>query len=287
LYNPTGAGHLVTAVHHPDWNSFARTQAGQKWRSQSAAMGSAMTEAIVQAAQVSPGMSVLDIACGSGEPAISLATLLQDSGAVIGVDMAESALKTARERARHRGLANVRFQSADAHHLPFADAQFDRVTSRLGIMFFADLPNALREMRRVLKPSGRVTLLTWGVMGQPYFSSTIGTLLRCLPGSSMPQNALRMFAFGQPGLLAGQLRAAGFESAKEEFLTIPWTWPGTAREVWEYFQEVTVPFAPLLQSIPADRREEVDAKVIQAITEYQEGNEVRFTAKVNISSAVK
>ena len=56
-----------------DWNSFGRANASQKWRRQSAAMGNDMTQAIVEAAHVQPGMRVLDIACGTGEPAISLA----------------------------------------------------------------------------------------------------------------------------------------------------------------------------------------------------------------------
>lgn len=154
-------------------------------------------------------------------------------------------------------------------------------------MFFADLPNALREMHRVLKPGGRVILLAWGVMGQPYFSSTVGTLLRAMPGSDMPEPARKMFAFGQPGLLAGKLRAAGFSFVEENFVTVPWTWPGSPEEVWEYFKEVTIPFAPLLQSVPAARRAEVDAAVTKAIAQYAEGNEVRFTAKVNITSAAK
>lgn len=277
----------MNTVHNPDWNSFARNQASQRWRSQSAAMGSGMTQAIVAAAQVQPGMRVLDLACGTGEPSISIATLLQGSGEVVGMDLAESALKTAEERARQRGLTNIRFQSGDVHHLPFADAYFDRVTCRLGIMFFADLPNALREMYRVLKPGSRVTLLAWGVMGQPYFSSTIGTLLRAMPGSSIPESGRKMFAFGQPGLLARNLRTAGFETVEENFITVPWTWPGTPQEVWEYFKEVTVPFAPLVKSIPADRRQEIDAAVTKAIAEYQKGDKINFTAKVNLSSAVK
>lgn len=271
----------------PDWNSFGRAQASQRWRKQSAMMGSGMTEAIVAAAMVERGMSILDVACGTGEPAISLATLLRGTGEVVGVDISSAPLEIARRRAEQRGLTNVRFEQADAHLLPFESDSFDRVTSRLGIMFFADLPNALRQMHRVLKPGGRITLLSWGVMGQPYFSSTIGTLLRAMPGSDMPETARKMFAFGQPGLLAGKLRAAGFSSIDEKFVTVPWTWPGTPEEVWEYFKDVTVPFAPLLQSIPADRRTEVDAAVISAIGQYVEGNEVRFTAKVNITSAAK
>lgn len=278
---------MTTSANTPDWNSFGRAQASQKWRKQSAMMGSGMTEAIVAAAQIERGMRVLDVACGTGEPAISIATLLHGTGGVIGVDISAAPLEIARQRAGQRGLANVRFEQADAHQLPYSDNSFDRVTSRLGIMFFADVPNALRQMHRVLKPGGRVTLLAWGVMGQPYFSSTIGTLLRAMPGSDMPEAARKMFAFGQPGLLAGKLRAAGFSAVEEEFVTVPWTWPGTAQEVWEYFKEVTIPFAPLLQSVPADRRTEVDAAVINAIAQYAEGDNVRFTAKVNITSAAK
>jgi ubiquinone/menaquinone biosynthesis C-methylase UbiE len=282
----------MASTHKPDWNGFARNTASQKWRSQSAAMGSGMTQAIVKAALVhpenaQPGMRVLDVACGTGEPAISIAALLRESGEVIGLDISEAPLKIAEERAAQRALHNVRFQLGDVHHLPFADDSFDRVTCRLGVMFFADLPNALREMHRVLKPGGRATLLAWGVMGQPYFSSTIGTLLRAFPGGSIPEAARKMFAFGQPGLLARALRAAGFATVEETFTTVPWTWPGSPEEVWEYFQQVTVPFAPLLQSIPADRRGEVDAAVLKAISEYQEGAEIKFTAKVNITSAVK
>ena len=270
-----------------DWNSFGRVNASQKWRRQSAAMGSGMTEAIVAAATIQNGQRVLDVACGTGEPAISIATLLQGNGEVVGVDISPAPLEIARQRAQHRNLTNVQFEQCDAHRLSFPDSSFDRVTSRLGIMFFEDLSNALREMHRVLKPGGRVTLLAWGVMGQPYFSSTIGTLLRIFPGSDMPEAARKMFAFGQPGLLPGKLRAAGFSAVEENFLTVPWTWPGTPEEVWEYFKEVTIPFAPLLKSVPPERQAELDKAVTAAIAEYAEGREVKFTAKVNITTAAK
>jgi SAM-dependent methyltransferase len=179
---------MPTSVNTADWNSFGRANASQKWRRQSAVMGNDMTQAIVAAARVKPGMRVLDIACGTGEPAISLAALLAGEGEVVGVDISPAPLKIAEERAAQRGLSNATFQQAYAHALPFPDNSFDCITSRLGIMFFSDLPRALNEMRRVLKPEGRAILLVWGPMDQPYFLTTIGTILRMLPGAIVPES---------------------------------------------------------------------------------------------------
>jgi len=277
----------MTTSNSPDWNSFSRANASQKWRKQSAAMGSGMTEAIVEAAKVAPGMRVLDIACGTGEPSITIANLLHGTGEVVGVDLSDAPLAVAAERARQRGLSNVRFQEADVHHLPFPDSSFDRITSRLGVMFFADLPKALREMHRVLKPGGRVALLAWGKFDQPYFATTIGTILQLAPNLQLSATGKSMNKFGEPDVLAAQMRKAGFAQVNESLDLVSWTWPGTAEEVWEYFQDVAVPFQSTIQAIPADRRGEIDQAVLQAMKKYQAGNEVRFTAHVNITTAEK
>jgi len=278
---------MAIRANTTDWNSFGRANASQKWRRQSAAMGNDMTRAIVAAAQVRSGMRVLDIACGTGEPAISLAAVLVGDGDVVGVDISPAPLKIAEERAIQRGLSNVTFRQADAHELPFPDNSFDCITSRLGIMFFSDLPRALSEMHRVLKPLGRAILLVWGPMDQPYFQTTIGAILRMLPEASVPESGRKMFALGNNGVLTQVLRQAGFSEVKEELVTVPWTWMGTPKEVWEYFQDVAVPFASFIQSIPADRREEIDAEVLKAISQYYDGTSIKFTATVNIAVAVK
>jgi ubiquinone/menaquinone biosynthesis C-methylase UbiE len=278
---------MPTSVDTAGWNSFGRANASQKWRRQSAVMGNDVTQAIVAAARVKPGMRVLDIACGTGEPAISLAALLAGNGEVVGLDISPAPLKIAEERAAQRGLSNATFQQADAHALPFPDNSFDCITSRLGIMLFSDLPRALSEMRCVLRPEGRAILLVWGPFEQPYFHTTIGTMLRMLPNAVMPESGRKMFALAEEDKLTQALRQVGFSQAKEEQVTVPWTWLGTPEEVWEYFQDVTVPFASLLQSIPAERRTEIDAAVLKAIGQYYDGTSIKFTATVNIAVAVK
>jgi ubiquinone/menaquinone biosynthesis C-methylase UbiE len=278
---------MALSINSADWNSFGRVNASQRWRRQSAALGCDMTRAIVEAAQVSSGMRVLDVACGTGEPAITLAMLLAISGDVIGVDLSPAPLKIAEVRAEQRGLTNVTFQQADAHDLPFPESSFDRVTSRLGVMFFSDLPRALAEMHRVLKPGGKAALLAWGSMDQPYFKTTIGTVLRTMPDAIVRESGRSMFRFGKKGVLAQELRKAGFSKVNERFITIAWTWTGTPEEVWEYFQDVAIPFTPLLQSIPVERKAEIDAEVLRAIGQYYDGTNIKFTATVNITVAVK
>jgi ubiquinone/menaquinone biosynthesis C-methylase UbiE len=269
------------------WNSLARANAAQKWRKQSATMGSAMTEAIVRAADVRPGMAVLDVACGTGEPAISIASLLAGKGSVVGIDVSSQSLKIADERAAARGLTNISFRQADAHDLPFANRAFDRITSRLGVMFFADPPRTFSEMHRVLKPGGRVALLAWGPFdAQPYFQSTIGTIVREIEGAVVPAEGAAMFRYGVRGSLAGELQTAGFREAKDELQTVPWIWPGPPAEVWEYFREATVPFRSLLDAIPATACDRVQAAIFDRIAEYYDGKQINFTATINIATAI-
>ncbi len=271
-----------------DWNSFARVNASQRWRKPSALMGRAMTETIVAEANIVPNLRVLDVASGTGEPAISIATSLAGTGMVTGTDISAEPLAIGEQRARERRLRNIRFRVADVHALPFPDNSFERVTSRLGVMFFAVLGKALGEIHRVLDEGGRVSLLAWGPMQQPYFESTIGTVLRMLPELKVPGSAATMFKFGIPGTLAGALREAGFQNVDERQCDIPWNWPGSAEDFWSYFQEVTVPFKPLLQSIPEQARESVYAAVLRGLQDrYSSEGEILFDAQIVLVSANK
>lgn len=247
-----------------------------------------MTETIVAEANIVPNLRVLDVASGTGEPAISIATSLAGTGMVTATDISAEPLAIGEQRARERHLTNIRFRVADVHALPFPDHSFERVTSRLGVMFFADLAKALGEIHRVLSEGGRVSLLAWGPMQQPYFECTVGTVLRMLPDAKVPAPAATMFKFGAPGTLAGALREAGFQHIHERQCDIPWNWPGTPEDFWSYFQEVTVPFKPLLQSIPEVARESISAVVLRRLQDrYSSAGEILFDASIVLVSATK
>jgi len=270
----------------PQWGSTYRLMAAEKWKAKSAAMGREVTEALVNYAKPQPGMKILDLASGTGEPAISLAAAVGPTGHVTALDLSAELLETATGRAQQRGLKNFSTQKADAHDLPFPDQRFDLATSRFGVMFFQDGVKALGEVRRVLKPGARACFLAWGPFDQPFWASMWGVVHRFAGGplTAPNQDPCRYAARGS---LSNVLRQAGFHAVEEETKTLPWTWPGTAEEIWELTQSVSTPFLPMLKRIPAEKRAQVDQEVVRAVQKYAKGENIEFGAVVVLASGAK
>ncbi|MGC1371418.1 MAG: methyltransferase domain-containing protein [Candidatus Sulfotelmatobacter sp.] len=148
-------------------------------------------------------MRILDLASGTGEPAISLAMRVGAQGKVTALDLSAELLETANRRAAERGLENFITQQADAHSLPFPDNSFDLATSRFGVMFFGDIAVALRELHRVLRSGARACFLAWGPFDQPYWQSTMGVVHRHVGGPILAPGG--PFRFSAPGSLSDSL----------------------------------------------------------------------------------
>jgi ubiquinone/menaquinone biosynthesis C-methylase UbiE len=271
----------------PQWGSSFRLVAAEKWKAKSAAMGRDVTEALVEYARPEPGMKVLDLASGTGEPAITIASRIGPHGHVTALDLSSELLEITADRARQRNLTNISIQHADAHHLPFPDESFDLVTSRFGVMFFEDGVRALREAHRVLKPGARACFLAWGPFEQPYWQSTMGVLVKHVGGSALAPGGPDPFKFSQPGSLSSALRQAGFREVEEQTKQVPWTWPGTAEEVWEQARAVSTPFLPLLERVPADKWDDINREIYHAINRYREADSIKFGAFVVLASGKK
>lgn len=271
----------------PQWGASYRLIAAEKWKAKSAAMGRAVTETLVEYARPRPGMMVLDLASGTGEPGISLASRVGPQGQVTALDLSAELLEIATGRAQQRGFKNFHTQQGDAHHLPFSGQDFDLVTCRFGVMFFADSGQALREVYRVLRPGGRVCLLAWGPFEQPYWQTTFGVVARREGGPLIAPGGPNPFRFAQPGSLSAALRAAGFLAVEEESRQLRWTWPGPVEEVWEYAQSVSTPFRPLLERVPADKWTDINREVYTAIGKYFDGQRVNFGANVVLASGAR
>jgi ubiquinone/menaquinone biosynthesis C-methylase UbiE len=229
-------------------------------------------------------MRVLDLASGTGEPAISLAEAVGPEGSVSALDINPELLEIAQGRARQRNLTNISFHPGDAHQLPFADSTFDLVTCRFGVMFFHDVAQALGECHRVLRCGGRACFLAWGRFEQPYWASTMGVVLRHVGEPLFPEGGADPFRFARQGSLAEALSQAGFSSVSEEARRVPWPWPGSAEEVWQYAQAVSAPFRWLLDRVPADRWNTINAEVVAAVGQFRKSNGIEFLAEVVLAS---
>jgi SAM-dependent methyltransferase len=270
-----------------DWGTQFRLVASERWKAKSAAMGTPVTEALVEYARPVSGMRVLDLASGTGEPAISLASSVEPGGHVTALDLSGDLLQIATERAQARGLKNFSTQQADAHRLPFPENSFDLATSRFGVMFFAEPRVALQELRRVLRTRARACFLAWGPFDHPYWQSTMGVVHRHVGGPLLAPDGPNPFRFSEPGSLSAVLRSAGFNAVEEQTKTLPWSWPGPVEEVWEQAQAVAVPFRPMLERVPAEKWPEIHAAVHDAVRQYSDGETIAFGASVVLASGKK
>ncbi len=269
-----------------EWDDPATIAAWRKWRAGGTSWSQGVTDALVAGAQVRPGHRVLDLASGTGQPAISLAKAVAPDGRVTATDMSAGMLKIAEECAGREGVSNMTFRQAEAENLPFPDAQFDSVTSRFGVMFFPDPVRALRECRRVLKPGGRVVFVAWGSPEQVFFRATVGVLKKYVELPRPEPGAPHVFRFSQAGTLRAVVIEAGFVNVQEESRSIPGVWPGPPEQFWEQFRESAAPFRPIIAGLAPDVRRRVDADVLSALSEYYDGQQIRLQAEVVLTTGV-
>jgi ubiquinone/menaquinone biosynthesis C-methylase UbiE len=114
-------------------------------------------EVVLEAASAQPGERVLDIGCATGGTTAALAKAIGPTGHVLGVDISAPLV----EVARGQKLGNATFEVADATSFPFQSGSVDLVFSRFGVMFFGDPVAAFRNIRRALKPGGRLVFICW------------------------------------------------------------------------------------------------------------------------------
>jgi len=270
-----------------DWGSSYRLVAAQKWKAKSAAMGDDVTQKLVNYAQPLPGMKVIDLASGTGEPAINIAERIGPGGHVSALDLSADLLDVAKKRAERKQLGNISFYTGDAHSLPFPDQSFDLATCRFGVMFFEEVGVALRELHRVLRPAARACFAAWGPFEQPYWQSTWGVVRKHVGTPIWPASGDDPFRFADPATLIAALAQAGFNNAEASVRNVPWTWLGTPEEVWEYAQSVSTPLRPLLERVPKSKWPKINAEVYEAVSRYVYDDEIRFGAQIVFASALR
>src|SRR6266852_5745748 len=281
--------HMIRENLREEWTGEKTVAAWRKWHAQIAAFTRGATEAILEAAHLRPGMRVLDLACGVGDPALSIAAEVAPSGRVTATDLGPGMISLAENLARKKGITNIEFRQASAESLPFPGESYDVLTCRFGIMFFPDLPKALRECFRVLKPGGRAAFVAWGKKEQPFFTATAGIVLKHVPVPPPPPDpdGPSPFLFGERDRLRRALESAGFANVHEEDRIIPGRWSGSVEEYWEQFTEVAAPFRPLIEQLTNEQRAQARAESLLAVKKFWDGHEINLPLEIVIGSGIR
>jgi len=187
------------------------------------------TAALLARLQPRAGERLLDVAAGSGDPALQLAELVGPSGQVLATDGVREMLAVLERRAAERHVGNLSVLHAAAEDLALPEASFDGACSRFGVMFFADPARALAGIRRAVRPGGRIALAVWGAREKnPFFTLVFDTLQELGVPDPAPPEARTVFEYAEPGKLVAALQAAGWREVREERATMHMPLPGAS-----------------------------------------------------------
>ena len=179
----------------------------------------------------------LDVASGTGEPGLTIATQAP-KGRVVLTDPAAGMIEVATRSAATRGVHNVELHVCGADELPFADATFDSVSCRFGFMFFPDIPAAVSELKRVLKPGGRLCTAVWAQPdGNPWATIPMGAIATEVDLPPTPPDAPGLFRCAAPGAIGDVFASAGLHDVGETDVRAVLT-TASADEYWRYTERI-------------------------------------------------
>jgi ubiquinone/menaquinone biosynthesis C-methylase UbiE len=235
--------------------------------------------AALAAAMPVRGERVLDVACGTGLVSFSAAHAVGPEGRVSGVDLSGQMTQAAGARALAGRIANVEFRRMDGEALEYADASFDVALCALGLMYMPDPERALREMRRVLVPGGRLAIAVWGERRRCGWSSVFPIVDAEVSSEVCPL----FFQLGQAEALAGACRDAGLEVVAEHRIAST-MFHADAQEACDA-AFAGGPVALAWSRFSDEARARAQARYLESIEEWREAEGYRIPVEFVVLSA--
>ena len=247
-----------------------------------------VTRRLLALAGLTRGMRVLDIASGTGEPALPAAEAVGPEGYVLGTDMSAEMLAVAREKAQARRISNVEFRVVDGEELDVERESFDAALCRWGIMFMPEPVRCLRNAYRALRPGGRVALSVWGPPERnPFFTVPMGVLLKYAQVPPPEPGAPGVFAFADRNRLIAALGEAGFREVQVDEMELPMAVFDSGHEYWQYTREMAAPIAALLAQLPPEVQQNVGREVALAAARGSADGRVSLSGYPLFAAGVK
>ena len=269
---------MSAADKQPDWQQIA--EKFDLWLPQLQSVG----DDLLQALQASPGDLILDVASGTGEPALTLAQQNPEV-TVVGVDAAPAMATVAQGKVDAQGLTNISFTSMAAEMLDFPDACFDKILCRFGVMLFADPLQGLREMHRVLKPGGRVALAVWSTeetMTTMHWAQQV--LADKLPEDLHPP-LKKATSLAPDGVLDDLILDAGFNEYEIQELPLFYQF-GSFEEYWQLIEASDI-MKMQFDALSPEMRNQVRDEVALLAQQYQEEDGLIIPHAYLLAVAVK
>lgn len=252
------------------WNKFS--SGWKKWDDLTMDFLQPMGEEIIHLIKPAAGDTILDIASGTGEPGLTIAANVK-GGKVVLTDLAEDMLTIAAENAAHRGITNIETRVCDVCELPFDDNTFDAISCRFGFMFFPDMLLAAKEMRRLLKPGGRIATAVWNVPEKNFWVTAImGTINRNMELPAPPPGSPGMFRCAKEGFMPDLFQQAGLKNSTVKEVAGKLNCK-TADVYWNMMTEVGAPIVAALSKADEAMREKIKREVFDLVNKkYPEGD---------------
>ncbi len=223
---------------------------------------------IVELARIKPGDRVLDIATGTGEPAITAARAVGSNGRVIGVDHSSGMLDVARRRAAALGLTNVEYREGDAASLKEDAASFDAVVCRWGLMFVPDLAAAVRGIHDLLKPGAWLATAVWDAGDKVPMITIAGPQVRAMLGiAPPPPGTPNPMSLADTSILERALTSAGFRDFKVEPMNVTFEFDSPEKFL-ESRRDISYDFRNAMAAQPAEIQRKLEEVVIKEARPY-------------------
>lgn len=255
-----------------DWDRVA--PAWEKWDQHLDQNLSFVSYRLIGDLRLRAGQNVLDLGCGTGNPSILLSRIVGESGSVVGVDLSEGMLAVARKKADTLGLSNVKFMAEDITTLPFENNSFDAVISRFCLMFLPEIPSAVKEISRVLKPGGYVASAVWSTPDKnPFIRIAMESLKKFIDIPPPLPSQPGVFRLSKPGDLLNIMKEAGLCEITDEEVTGESEYE-SADEYLLNIKDMAAPLQPLFARLPAEQKSAVDEMIRETVNRYMMGDKI-------------
>ena len=255
------------AAQRAGWNSVA--PGWRKWWAMFEDGAQALSDRLVELAEIKPHHRVLDIATGIGEPALTAARKVRPNGQVIGTDISSEMVAIARERAKEVGLDAVAvFEDIDAENYLYPSSSFNAVISRWGLMFLPNLTSTLQKIRATLVPDGILSAAVWSVPDKaPVLMLALRTAAQKIglppPGAGSPGP----FKLADTITLENSFIEAGFRNIKIETVNLRFRF-NSSNDFVNFHRAINAPIHGMLKNQPIERQEEVWKGIADAAKAY-------------------